>query len=213
MFRYLILGLLRTGATLHGYALVKAYRERSGADVSTGNFYRELQRLVMDGLIRCADNPPGADARRTPYAITAVGGEVFDEWLAAADAGAAGFAEDELSARALFLEDCEPTAWAAVLDHLQENLWFVGKTLERTRQQALARAATPGGGAAAILPLLHTRRLKHLAANLEFAEELRVMLAAARPRGESAHVVPRQGTTIERGRPAAATRVVAVRRR
>ncbi len=213
MFRYLILGLLRTGTTLHGYALVKAYRERSGADVSTGNFYRELQRLVMDGLIRGADNPPGADARRTPYAITAVGGEVFDEWLAAADAGAAGFAEDELSARALFLEDCAPAACAAVLDHLQENLWFVGKTLERTRQQALTRAASPGGDAAAILPLLLTRRLKHLAANLEFAEEVRIVLAAARVRAEPTHAAPRPAATIERGRPLAATRAAAARRR
>ena len=73
MFRYLILGLLRGGTTHHGYGLVKEYRERSGADVSTGNFYRELQRMVLDGLIRATANPPGSDSRRTPYEITAVG--------------------------------------------------------------------------------------------------------------------------------------------
>jgi DNA-binding PadR family transcriptional regulator len=66
MFRFLILGLLRNGARLHGYALVKEYRERSGSEVSTGNFYRELQRLVFDGLIRSASNPPEADAQRPP---------------------------------------------------------------------------------------------------------------------------------------------------
>ena len=70
MFRYLILGLLRIRDRMHGYALVKEYRERSGMEVSTGNFYRELQRLVVDGLIRSAANPPEADARRTPYEIT-----------------------------------------------------------------------------------------------------------------------------------------------
>ena len=103
MFRFLILGLLRGGARLHGYGLVKAYRERSGVDVSTGNFYRELQRLVLDGLIRSASNPPGADARRTPYEITDVGISLFDEWFTTRDAGAASLSEDDLSARALFV--------------------------------------------------------------------------------------------------------------
>src|SRR4029453_11013552 len=113
MFRFLILGLLRNGAHLHGYALVKLYRERSGAEVSTGNFYRELQRLVLDGLIRSADNPPQADARRTPYEITAVGIDVFDEWFTARDAAGGASSEDDISARALFMADTDPPRAAA----------------------------------------------------------------------------------------------------
>ena len=174
MFRFLILGMLRAGSRQHGYALVKAYRERSGVDVSTGNFYRELQRLVLDGLIRSADNPPDADARRTPYEITPLGATVFDDWLTAHDAGAGGWAEDELSARLLFADDTDPATMLRVLDRLQENVWFYGKSLERARRQALAEAEAPGApDTFRVLPLLLGRRLKHVAADIEFLGELR----------------------------------------
>lgn len=179
MFRYLILGMLRAGARQHGYALVKAYRERSGVDVSTGNFYRELQRLVLDGLIRGADNPPEADARRTPYEITPLGITVFDEWLTAHDAAAGGWAEDEISARLLFADEADAPTMLRVLDRLQENVWFYGKSLERARRQALA--AGEGAEAPAtfqVLPLLLGRRLKHVAADIEFLGELRVTYQA-----------------------------------
>jgi DNA-binding PadR family transcriptional regulator len=171
MFRFLILGLLRHGARLHGYALVKAYRDRSGAEVSTGNFYRELQRLAVDGLIRSAANPPEADARRTPYEITESGIAVFDEWFTAQDAAGGAFSEDDISARALFIADSDPTVVATMLDHLEENLWFSGKTLERTRQLALTRPAE--SERFEVLALLLARRLKRVAADLEFLEEFR----------------------------------------
>lgn len=175
MFRFLILGLLRNGAQLHGYALVKEYRERSGAEVSTGNFYRELQRLVIDGLISSATNPPDADARRTPYEITETGRSVFDEWFTARDAAGGASSEDDISARALFIAESEPPAVAALLDRLEENLWFSGKTLERTRQQALNRAGQPSRFE--VLPSLLARRLKRVAADLEFLEEFRTAYA------------------------------------
>ncbi|MEO8601495.1 MAG: PadR family transcriptional regulator [bacterium] len=175
MFRFLILGLLRSGMTQHGYALVKEYRERSGAEVSTGNFYRELQRLVLDGLIRAAANPPGSDNRRTPYEITQIGAEVFDEWLTAQGAGGGDASEDEISARALFAQDTEPALMLQVLERLQENLWFAGKSLERARQQALTRAAAPAGATRfSGLPMLLSRRMKHIAIDLEFVDDFRV---------------------------------------
>jgi DNA-binding PadR family transcriptional regulator len=175
MFRFLILGLLRNGARLHGYALVKEYRERSGAEVSTGNFYRELQRLVVDGLIGSADNPPEADARRTPYEITPAGIAAFDRWFAAREAAGGACVEDDISARALFIADAEPAQVTALLDHLEENLWFSGKTLERMRQLALGR--TRVAGRFEVLPSLLARRLKRLAADLEFLEEFRAAYA------------------------------------
>lgn len=179
MFRYLILGMLRAGGRQHGYALVKAYRERSGVDVSTGNFYRELQRLVLDGLIRSADNPPDADARRTPYEITPLGITVFDEWLTAHDAAAGGWAEDEISARLLFADEADSATMLKVLDRLQENVWFYGKSLERARRQALAEAdAADAPATFRVLPLLLGRRLKHVAADIEFLGELRTRYQA-----------------------------------
>ena len=179
MFRYLILGMLRSGNRQHGYALVKAYRERSGVDVSTGNFYRELQRLVLDGLIRSADNPPDADARRTPYEITPLGTTVFDEWLTAADAAAGGWAEDEISARLLFADEADAATMLRVLDRLQENVWFYGKSLERARRQAIADGeGADAAGGFRVLPLLLGRRLKHVAADIEFLGELRAKYQA-----------------------------------
>ncbi|HSP98670.1 MAG TPA: PadR family transcriptional regulator [Candidatus Dormibacteraeota bacterium] len=179
MFRYLILGMLRPGTRQHGYALVKTYRERSGVDVSTGNFYRELQRLVLDGLIRSADNPPDADARRTPYEITPLGASVFDEWLTAHDAAAGGWAEDEISARLLFADEAEAATMLRVLDRLQENVWFYGKSLERARRQALAESEGPDATTAfRVRPLLLGRRLKHVAADIEFLGELRATYQA-----------------------------------
>lgn len=179
MFRFLILGMLRSGSRQHGYALVKAYRERSGVDVSTGNFYRELQRLVLDGLIRSADNPPEADARRTPYEITPLGITVFDEWLTAHDAAAGGWAEDEISARLLFADEADPATMLKVLDRLQENVWFYGKSLERARRQALAEGdAAQAAASFRVLPLLLGRRLKHVAADIEFLAELRATYQA-----------------------------------
>jgi DNA-binding PadR family transcriptional regulator len=169
MFRFLILGLLRNGARLHGYALVKEYRERSGSEVSTGNFYRELQRLVVDGLIRSTSNPPDADARRTPYEITEVGAALFDEWFTARGAAGGACSEDDISARALFMANSDPAVVASLLEHMEENLWFAGKTLERTRQHLLNHLNQPGRFD--VLPLLLARRLKRVAADLEFLEE------------------------------------------
>jgi DNA-binding PadR family transcriptional regulator len=204
MFRFLILGLLRGGTPRHGYALVKAYRERSGADVSTGNFYRELQRLVIDGLIRSADNPPEADARRTPYEITALGIEVFDEWLTAPQVGSGnGSSEDEISARALFADEADPKQMLRVLEQLQENLWFSGKAIERARQQGLTRAAAPERAAQfGGLPLLLSRRLRHIATDLEFLEEFRIAfehwLATRTPGAAVPQAVPPRGRPARR---------------
>jgi|SRR5215468_11778056 len=178
MFRFLILGLLRNRAPMHGYALVKAYRRRSGAEVSTGNFYRELQRLVVEGLIRSSANPPEADIRRTPYEISDEGITVFDDWLTARDAAVGRISEDDLSARALFIGELEPAAAAAVLDRLQDNLWFWGKRLERDRQLLLSQGAeVDREGASTVLSLLLARRIKHVSADLDFIEGLSRQLA------------------------------------
>jgi DNA-binding PadR family transcriptional regulator len=182
MFRFLILGLLRNGGRMHGYALVKEYRERSGIEVSTGNFYRELQRLVVDGLIRSTANPPEADARRTPYQITERGAAAFDEWFGAPDAAGGIIPEDDLSSRALFLGDADPALVKTLLEHMEENLWFAGKTLERTRQILLTRAQNAERLDA--LPLLLARRLKRLAADLEFVEDLETLYAEWQARAQ-----------------------------
>src|SRR4030095_5594981 len=108
MFRYLVLGLLRRGEPLHGYALMKEYRERAGVQISTGSFYRELARLVTEGLVRAASNPPGSDPRRAPYEITDLGASAFDTWFSEPLGGDAGPHEARLHARAGVLAAAVP---------------------------------------------------------------------------------------------------------
>jgi DNA-binding PadR family transcriptional regulator len=170
MFRYLVLGLLRGGAPQHGYALMKAYRERSGIFISNGNFYRELRCLVAEGLVRTAARTEGADARRSPYAISEDGADMFDMWLAAPGGADLGHYDDELSSRALFLAEADPSVARRMLDHWRDELWLRSKMLEREREAAMLRRRD---GSFNALSMLLARRLKHIAADLEFIEELR----------------------------------------
>lgn len=173
MFRYLILGLLRSGTPYHGYALMKEYRERSGVQISTGNFYRELQRLVGEGLVQTAVNPADADPRRAPYEITEAGSVAFDAWLCTPIEVASAQSDDELSCRALFIADVEPAVARKVLDRWKEGVWLRGKLLERTREAALTRASADGRRPFAALTFLQSRRMKYIAADLEFLDEFR----------------------------------------
>ena len=171
MFRYLVLGLLRSGESQHGYALMKRYRQRSGLQLSTGNFYRELQRLVGEGLVRTVSNPSGADPRRAPYVITETGTVAFDAWLAGPSG--TGFAryEDELSARAMFVAEVDPPVARKLLGTWKEELWIRSKIIERAREAALTDQITIRNQDFNGLVLLLTRNLKHVAADIEFIEE------------------------------------------
>ena len=178
MFRFLILGFLRNRSPMHGYALFKRYRDRSGADVSTGNFYRELQRLVTAGLVQSVANPAQADARRAPYAITECGKRMFDEWFTA-DVSPESFSEDEISARILFIGDMEAADVVKFLDGMRHSLWVWSKRLEREHQAALAQTRDGDSPDRPILPLLLARRIRHVTVDLDIIAELR--LAQAMP--------------------------------
>ena len=174
MFKFLVLGFLRDRSPRHGYALAKAYSEQSGAEISTGKFYRELQRLVDDGLIPTVANPANADPRRAPYQITAVGCNAFDEWLTAPVDLGDGHSEDAISGRALFLREADPRLVARLLDRWKEQLWVRGKVLERARDNARAKRFD-------VLALLLGRRLKYTAADIEFLETLQSTVAQPAP--------------------------------
>ncbi len=172
MFRYLVLGLLHGGVSRHGYALMKAYEERSGVRISTGNFYRELARLLAEGLVEPTENPPGADPRRTPYAITALGREAFAQWFNRLPSEPAS-SDDELAGRALFLAEADRASARRLIERSRQDLWLRSKVLEREREAVLNRAAAEDG-----VPrfptraLLISRRLAHVVADLEFLERL-----------------------------------------
>jgi len=172
MFRFLVLGLLRDGKSRHGYALMKEYRERAGLQLSTGNFYRELQRLVAEGLVRTVDRPSDGDARRAPYEITPSGSDAFDTWLTGPTGSGMGRYEDELSSRALFIAAADPGVAQRLLEGWKEDLWIVSKMHERSRGTLVRQRTNGVRQPFDALPLLLARSLKHLGADLEFLDEL-----------------------------------------
>jgi DNA-binding PadR family transcriptional regulator len=174
MFRYVVLGLLHSGTARHGYALMKEYRDRAGVQVSTGNFYRDLQRLVSGGLVRTVDRAPDGDPRRAPYQITDAGRDAFRRWFV--DLGQLGIAnghEDELSARIAFLGDVDPADARAVLAHLQDELWARAKSLERARAAAMSQTTGDPSRGLPVLALMLGRRMRRIAAELSFLDDLR----------------------------------------
>jgi DNA-binding PadR family transcriptional regulator len=173
MFRFLILGLLRHGLPLHGFALLKEYRDRSGLKTNTGNFYREMPKLLAEGLVRYAPNPAEADERRIPYEITDAGRAVFDAWLSDPGDSGSGGSEDEMSTRALFLGDAAPEVVCSILDHWKDELLYQAKGIERERRAALVQKEQGVTERFVALPVLLSRRLKRIAADLEFVEDFR----------------------------------------
>ena len=170
MFRHLVLGLLRDGDSRHGYELTSEYHRRTGVTVSTGNFYRELQRLAVEGLIQISENPPEADGRRIPYHITAEGCREFDRWLLTPSAQ-----DGDLSERLLFSDRLPRDLLGRIMDWWEEELWMRSRTLARAREDALTRQC---GGRYDPLPLLLARRMKLISAELEFVKEFRLEMEA-----------------------------------
>ena len=172
MMRHLLLGLLRHCGPRHGYALMKSYRDSSGRRLSIGNIYRELQRLAGEGLVRSAPNPPDADPRRIPYEITSAGAQRFDAWLAQSAHDGVESVEDEHLIKAFFAMKSERSLAARVLEEWEEELTARRKMLERARNNALERIGRDDAGTST-LPLWLSRRLKHVAVDLEFVGEVR----------------------------------------
>jgi DNA-binding PadR family transcriptional regulator len=176
MLRHLILGLLRTGGIRHGYSLMKEYRDASGRTMSIGNIYRELQRLRTEGLVRPASNPPGADARRISYEITDAGAAEFARWLLRPSRDSRDNPEDECSLKAFFVWKSEPHAARRVLDEWKEQLRTYGRALSRSFGDGASVGRDGHEPNGDVLPMWPGRRLRHLAIDLQFVEELRCRL-------------------------------------
>ncbi len=174
MFRYVVLGLLHAGAQHHGYALMKAYRDRFGVNISTGNFYRDLQRLVAEGLVRTVERESHDDPRRAPYQITDAGRALFLRWFVNATAvfTTSGH-EDQFAVRLAFLADVAPDDARRVLDFFQDELWGRAKSLERTRDATLAERERTGRDDFPVLALMLDRRIRRVAAEIAFLDAVR----------------------------------------
>ncbi|HJQ85145.1 MAG TPA: PadR family transcriptional regulator [Candidatus Binatia bacterium] len=183
MLRYVLLALLADGRATHGYALMKAYAERSGVRLSIGNIYRELQRLVAAGWITTVANPVGADARRAPYTITAAGRQALLAWLTESAQFLARPVPDELAHRLALIGDVDPELATRFLDDLHAELWERAKVLERDRGVASHREQE-GDRSAATRSLLLGRSARHLAADIELVQEMRARFVAATPKAQ-----------------------------
>lgn len=180
MLRYMILGLLRRGECVHGYALWKAYERRSGQIIQNGKFYRTLKGLAHAGYIRPMERPE-SDPRRTSYELTPAGSAAFDEWVISSEL-LTSTAEDPISSRALFLFELSPDVASAFFLGLEDVLSARWKRLEYDRERVLSR---PGIAERerSVQSLLLTRHLERTSADLSWLRE-------ARSRYEQLHVAP-----------------------
>jgi len=171
MLRHLILGLLRQGGAKHGYAVMKEIRDRAGLQVSIGSVYRELKQLEGEGLARGVMNAAGEDPRRAPFESSPGGMSAFDEWMTTAPTKTLPDYRDEFCLRAIFIEDIDNAVARGVLDRWREELTLHSRALERSRERALAQRSS--GSGFTTLPFFLARRIKHIAADIAFVEELR----------------------------------------
>ena len=80
---YALLGLLEREPS-HGYDLKRDYDSYfgRGKPLPFGQVYATLARLARDGKVHAGDVEPGAGPDRKRYAITEVGREEVEHWLA-----------------------------------------------------------------------------------------------------------------------------------
>jgi DNA-binding PadR family transcriptional regulator len=188
MFRFHILGLLRNREPQHGYALMKEYNRRTGRNYGAGYFYRQLGELLTEGFVRSAPNPLGADPRRTPYQITDRGIESFDHWFEEPSRETQDSSVDPI-ARAMFFSDVERAVANRVLSEWKEDLLQRAKALQQDLQYAQVRRKE----ASDMRPMLIHRNLYRLAADLQFLDEISVVLdlePRAAPTEERARLAP-----------------------
>lgn len=169
MLWHVILGLLRDDKPRHGYELAREYRVRSGVEVASGNFYRELARLVDRGFTRPTEKPPDVDERRIPYLITLRGRQVFDRWLVSP-----AKQEADLTAWLLFVDRLPAEVREKLLDRRIDDLWIRGKALSRELDEAMEAAEAAGDrDHYNTLPALISRRIKLNTVEIEFIKQFR----------------------------------------
>ncbi len=167
MFRHQLLGILRDGQARHGYALVKEYERRTGAETNTGYAYRDLGKLIDEGLVETADKEQGVDRRRRPYRITDAGCACFDTWFSdvpSLDTGTDG----DLAARAIFFEETDRDVVLDLLDRWRVELELLHRQIGQRIEFPRRKVAMVGA-----LPMILRRRQRLVALEIDFLEDLR----------------------------------------
>ncbi len=202
MLRQLILAVLRDGKPRHGYGIMKEYRDAVGADVGVGSFYREIQRLADEGLVKPASNPVGADPRRIPYEITPRGMAEFDRWLPCLMEEPMVERQDEVMLRAFLVSRAGNGAeliarWRAELAVRCEVARLAHEATRRTSKSGDTR----DDGRLRILLL--ARRSQQAAADAAFVEEFERALRGRHKRSGGEEAASGAGGAARSRRPTA----------
>src|SRR5262245_14335793 len=177
MLRHFILGLLRDSSPRHGYEVITSYRTRTGEELSPGNVYRELSRLVDEGLLEPGRSAAGQDTRRIPYRITHRGEDEFDQWFSSSRS-----LHEDLPTWIIFIDRMPAEVVLSMIDRRQQELLLQGQVVATARDDSLERLGrTEERGCYHPLPLLLSRRMKQIAAEAEFLEEARQHLKLRGP--------------------------------
>ena len=79
----LILYLLKTKGSIHGYELIDALNHHALTDsvIEPGALYRNLRRLEVNGHVESAWDTTGSGPAKRLYVLTPKGEEHFREWV------------------------------------------------------------------------------------------------------------------------------------
>ncbi|WP_219412675.1 PadR family transcriptional regulator [Pseudonocardia nigra] len=143
----------------HGYEVKHAYDAwfPDARPLAFGQVYATLARLERDGLVEVVDQRSEGAAERTVYAITALGTQRLDEWLAE-PVPPAGPGQDEIIRKAV----------AAFRTGAGAAAFLSRQRAAHLRRMRELTAAAAGGDAASRLAREHT--IAHLDADLRWLD-------------------------------------------
>lgn len=167
MYDFIILGVLRSGRALHGYAMSEAYLDErlGGAPLDTRRLYKTLKRLEA---VRWITPVAIADARaKVDYTIASRGIAAFDGWFLRVERDRLHAA---LEARAPFVGDVPSDLAVRWAEQYERALWLRASELAESEAAASVRPSPP-------LMLLRLRALaRQVSVDLEQVRSLRAVL-------------------------------------
>lgn len=167
MLRYCVLGMLTSGRPRPRESLMCEYASHSGPEPGIADFDRELRTLEREGFIEpLPHHPLGAPGCRA-YEITYAGLAAFTEWFRNLPHGP-HYNELELDTRARFFAQIAPLQAASALRVWRANLAQTAGVLQRELTGCLAGR----GSARNTCALAVKRKLRHIAADYSFLEDL-----------------------------------------
>jgi DNA-binding PadR family transcriptional regulator len=190
VYDFIILGVLRSGRALHGYALSEAYVDDrlGGAPRDARRLYKTLKRL--EG-VRWITPAAIADARATvDYTIAPRGIVAFDGWFVRVERDRLHAA---LEARVPFVGDVPPDLAVRWAEQYERALWL------RASELAESEAAASVNLAPSLMLLRLRAQARQVSVDLEQVRSLRaVLVPSAAP--AAAEVVVTRPVAAKRGR-------------